>query len=625
MPFLLVPALLSSVKFLSLGQDGRRLTIVLPDETPARAAAKAIRGHRFEGRQDAFAVFSYPAAPDVVAILISTFDPTISPSSKEAIEALHQKNASLDAAVSAKDLDDGLFDIFDGCLSTDPMRHQIGAMNFCWSRFAAGAAGAALLMEQGTGKSLVAIGLANALFRAGRIRWGMVIAPNSLKGTWGAEDGEIELHSALETARLIPKGTRTQKADQIGPHLNEDFEDGALPWAILNYEAFALDRHRNRSHALIYSAFADAVKTSPGLLVVDESTMVKNQSAKRTETLTAFADLIPYTLILTGTPVTSSPLDVYAQFDVMEKGSLGFGSMLAFDRTYAIRQARRLGSGQRFSEVVGYRDLEDLEQRVSKLSYRARAADCLDLPDVVIKRIPVGLTPDQAKHLNALRDDMMAELDDGSTIDGRNILTRYLRMAQIIGGAVGVLDDEGRPSDEQYVFVPNPKLDALIDYAELLFEDPEQKAVVFAQYRSEIEAIRDAAREKGWKPVVFYGDVPEGEREAGRRRFKRDPKSRIFIAQYQTGSKGLTLVEAATIMFYSLTFSLEDYLQAKKRVHRIGQTKTVNEVYFLAHVDGRRGPRQTLDHLILGALREKKNVADIVTGDRARQILESAL
>lgn len=613
------------MKFLSLGQEGRRLTIVLPDETPMRAAAKAIRGHRFEGRQDSFAVFSYPAAPDIVAALISTFEPTISPSSKERINELHLKSVQLSAAVAAKDFDVTLHPAFDGCLSTDPMRHQIGAMNFCWARFAAGAAGAALLMEQGTGKSLVAIGLANALQRAGLVRWGLVIAPNSLKGTWGGDDGEIVTHSEHPSYRLIPKGKRLEKARQVLEHAQCEPGHEEMLWSVVNFETFALDRHRNNDHRQVYDVFAETARTHPGILIVDESTMVKNQSAKRTETIGALADLFPYTLILTGTPVTSSPLDVYAQFEVMEKGSLGFGSLLAFDRTYAIRTQRRTNSGQRFTEVVGYRDLEDLEARVARLSYRARAEDCLDLPDVVVKKVPVGLSPAQVRHLRALREDMMAELEDGSTIDGRNILTRYLRMAQIIGGAVGVLDDEGRPSEELHVFDPNPKLDALIEYSELLFEDPDQKAVVFAQYRSEIESIRDAARERGWKPVVFYGDVSEDEREEGRKRFKNDRDTRIFIAQYQTGSKGLTLVEAATIMFYSLTFSLEDYLQAKKRVHRIGQTQTVNEVYFLGHIEGRRGARQSLDHIILGALRDKKNVADIVTGDRAREILESAL
>lgn len=603
------------MKHLTLSADGRRLTLVIPDQTTLRAAAKAVRGYRFEGRNDGHAVFSFPAAPDVAALVVTSFEPVLSPSHREEINALHLKAVQLDAAVAAKEFDGSM--IGKPGLATTPMAHQIAAYNFAMARLAAGAHGSALLMEQGTGKTLVAIAIANDLFARGAIQWVSVVAPNTLKGTWA---DEITKHTdpALSPWILIPKGTRAKRLEAA--------EDGfaspdGLNWVVTNFENYALNPRANRDHRDLVEGWERLPKASPGLLIVDESTMVKNERAKRTQVLARLSKQFAASLILTGTPVTSKPLDVYGQFEVMEHGSLGYHSYLAFDRAYAIRQRRRTATAV-FEEVVGYQNLEDLEERVAKLSYRARAVDCLDLPPVVTKRIPVDMTPEQKRIITSLKTDMMAELGDGGFVDGRNILTRYLRMAQVIGGYVGVLDAEGKPVDKPRALDPNPKLDACMEYHELLFEDPSQKGVIFTQYRAEIEALRDAARERGWKPVAFYGGTPEADREEGRLRFREDPDTRLFIAQYQTGSKGLTLVEAASVAFYSLTFSLEDFLQARKRVHRIGQSHTVTEAYFLGQIPGRRGPRQTLDHLILEALQQKQSLADIVTGDH-RKILEA--
>jgi SNF2 family DNA or RNA helicase len=181
-----------------------------------------------------------------------------------------------------------------------------------------------------------------------------------------------------------------------------------------------------------------------------------------------------------------------------------------------------------------------------------------------------------------------------------------------MGGSVGAMDEDGQPIKEQHVFNPNPKLDAAAEYLDLAFENPTDKAVVFAQFRSEIATLEELAEKRGWNPVVFHGDVPEEKRDAGRQRFQKDPAARIFIAQYQTGSYGLNLVAANHILFYGLTFDLELFSQARKRVHRKGQERMVNEVIFQA-VTGAGG--KTMDHLILAALDEKQDFADMVTGD----------
>lgn len=604
------------VKQLRLSQDGQRLVAVIPDQLPLRAAARSIRGGHFEGRDAGFAVFSYPIDAEVCTALLGVFDLTVAPNAVGLVGELVAQECALDEALAAK-LSPIMPAPARAAIKSEPMSQQCGATAFALASFAAGARGRALFMEQGTGKSLVAIALAGALEAAGQIRWALVVCPNSLKGTWAdPELGEIALHSAFDAGVFVLKGSRAKRQCDLEEALART---GRFQWVITNVEQFSIDYRTHEG----FEDFTDAIKLAPpGLLIVDESSTCKNMRARRTKTLLALSRLFPYRLPLSGTPVTKAPFDVYPQCEIMEDACLGFATPLAFERAYAVFVRRKVFDGRRkrtIREVKEYRDLDDLERRLARVSFRALAADCLDLPEVVTRTLPVELTTPQSKALRQLKGDMMADLE-GGLVDGRNILSRYLRMAQITGGFVPVIEADGRPRDVPIVFTPNPKLDALEGYLETIFDaDPDRKAVVFSRFLPEIRAILETCARRGWNPVPFYGDVSLDEREAGLRRFRTSELSRVFVAQYQTGSKGLNLVEASAIVFFGLSFSLEDMLQSRKRVHRKGQERKVEEVYLVGRTD--KGGR-TIDHVALEALREKKNLADIVTGDYARQMLE---
>jgi SNF2 family DNA or RNA helicase len=491
-------------------------------------------------------------------------------------------------------------------LRTRPMAHQVRGMNFASRLLAADVPGAALFMEQGTGKTLCAIGLANWLYVEGKIAWVLVVAPNSLKGTWGHPvDGEIAKHSDAPAAVRILREPRARRVGVLERCLARTHMIG-LQWVITNYEQFAVDYRRNRD----YRTFAGLAGSQPGLLVLDESSMVKSPQALRTRTVRDLAARFPYTLLLTGTPVTRSPLDVWAQFQCIEPGMLGYKTYLAFERYYATHE-RQVFHGRPVRVVLGYRNLHHLEERVARYSYRVRAADCLDLPETVTQRVAVELSSAQRRAIRELKREMLAQMDDGTLVDGRNILTRYLRMSEIAGGYVHTMDDAGQPTGDVVAFDPNPKKEALLDYLDTVLEDPEHKAVVFAQFRAEIEGIVASAEARDWRPVPFHGGVPEVERDEGRRRFGSDPASRVMVVQYATGSRGLNLAAANHCVLYSLTFDLELFLQALKRVHRLGQARTVTYGYLLAE--------GSLDRIILDALQGKKSLADIVTGDAATE------
>ncbi|MCI0669154.1 MAG: DEAD/DEAH box helicase [Myxococcaceae bacterium] len=468
-----------------------------------------------------------------------------------------------------------------------------------------------------TGKSLCAIGLANGLRAAGTVTWALVLCPASLKGTWGStEGGEIHLHARDPGRVLMLRGDRERRMRDW----REALRRPGFTWVVQNYEQFAVDPTGRRAAAGAYRAFQEAcalAEAHPGLLIADESTMVKSPDAKRSRAVQELARHFRHRLILTGTPVTRSPLDVFCQFEVLKRGALGFPTYLAFERHFA-RYARRQAAGRHFLEVVGYQHLDDLERRVGGLSYRVTAAECLDLPPVVVRKVPVELSPAQLTAVAYLKKDLELEIG-GARVDATHVLTRLGKVAQVLGGFI-YADAEGRRVERH--FDPNPKLDALVDFLRCEFADPEAKAVVFCNFVPELRAVFNACAQAGWGPVEFHGSVSEADREAGRQRFGADPSCRVFVAQYQAGARGLNLVAANCVAFYSLTFNLEDYLQARKRVHRKGQRRTVTEAYFLAESLVKRGPVGTLDHVILAALREKKGLADVVTGD-ARKVMEA--
>lgn len=621
------------MKYLNLSQDGTRFTLAVPDTLPLRAAACSIRGAHHEGTVDDLAVYSYPADPDTCDAILLTFDPDVDAAAARRVHELKEAQASLQNAMALKD---GPAELqANPLLRTVPMGHQVQAFNFCVARAEAGALGTALLMEQGTGKSLVAVGLANHFWDVGRIRWVLVVCPNSVKGTWASEDGEILLHTDMEQMNpevLALRGARPKRMAQLAKYMNGVRQGAQLYWVVVNWDMFAVNlRSRAKTGAPEVRAMLEMVKHAPpGMVVFDESSLAKNHLALRTKACMQLAALFPLRLILTGTPLTRAPLDLWSQFQLLQEGSLGFNSYMAYERAYALRQRKRARDKNgkpthAYMQVVSYRNLGDLEKRVATCSFRALAKDCLDLPPVVVKHIPVELAPAQVKALRQLKDSMMAELDQGEYVDGRNILVRMGKMGEVCGGWVKALDDKGMKQEKPTAFRPNAKLDALRDYlTTVLEEDPARKVVVFVKHTAEVQGVVNMAAK--WGAVPFDGTVPEKQRDEHRQRFSKDPDCRVFVAQYQCGSMGLNLTVADTIVFYSLTFSYGDHAQAQKRVHRKGQeAAVVNEVYLLARLPGRRKGTsvRSLDYTVLDALRDKRDLADIVTGDRARELMAS--
>lgn len=485
-------------------------------------------------------------------------------------------------------------EVTDYKFGTQPFAHQKRA--FLLSR---DAKAFALLMEQGTGKTKVVIDTACYLFGQGRITGVLVVAPNSVKSNW-TED-EIPTH----TPSYVPYRAVTWSSQKKPQKHDLKRDHTTLVWLVMNVEALATAK--GREFAEWFLSEHDA------LMVIDESTRIKTPSAQRTKAAWKLGRRAKYRRILSGLPITQGPLDAFAQFKFLDEAILGFGSFYAFRNHFAIM------GGFGGKEIVAYANLDELQRLIDPYSFRVLKADCLDLPPKVYQKRTVELTAEQRRLYDQMKNEMIAELGDGHQVSTTIVLTQMLRLQQIVGGFLPKPTDN--PDDdaavtngaEQEWKIPgaNPKLDALL---EVLDDAGDGKAIVWARFRAEIDLICAALAERyGAESVVpFHGGVSEEDRRQYRKAFQ-DPASpvRFFVGQTETGGIGLTLTAAQTVIYFSNSFSLESRLQSEDRAHRIGQAGTVTYIDLVA--------KDTLDGAVLQALRNKRNLADLVTGDAWRK------
>ena len=301
--------------------------------------------------------------------------------------------------------------------------------------------------------------------------------------------------------------------------------------------------------------------------------------------------------MLTGSPVTKSPLDLYSQCEFLNKNALGHSSYWSFQGRYC-KLVRRTMGAHSFNQIVGYQNLDELNGIIEPFSFRVRKEDCLDLPDKVYLRREVELTPEQKQVYETMKRAAIAELE-GSIISASTVLTQLLRLQQICSGFVNT-------DDGSFKELPSNKLQELMD----VVEETDGKIIIWANFTHNIKAIAEAlAKEYGPDTVAtYYGDTATDDRQTIVTRFQ-DPNSklRFFVGQPRTGGYGLTLTEARTVIYYSNGFDLEVRLQSEDRAHRIGQRSNVTYVDIV--VPG------TVDEKILVALRSKINIATQVMAE----------
>jgi len=453
----------------------------------------------------------------------------------------------------------------------------------------------ALFCEMGTGKSKILIDTMCMLYDSGKIRGALIIAPKGVYRNW--ERNELPTHMPDHVQYEIIVWSPSQTQRQL-KELDRAFvtDDDLLKIVVMNIEAFSTDKG---------TAFANNfTRRVPCLMVVDESTTIKSRKAKRTKNVVKVGQNAAYRRIMTGSPITQSPLDLYSQCEFLGDYLLGFQSYWSFQNRYAVMVRRSIGSHS-FNKITGFQNLSELTELIEKFSFRVRKEDCLDLPPKLYTKRTVELTDEQLKIYSQLKRLALAELENGETVTAQNILTQLLRLQQVCSGFVKL--DTGEIQE-----IPSNKLNELME----TLEEVTGKVIIWANYTHDILMIEKAIAEVYGKDScnTYYGATGDKERPEIVKNFQdMDHPLRFFIGQPRTGGYGLTLTAATTMIYFSNGYDLEVRLQSEDRAHRIGQTKNVTYIDIVVE--------KTVDEKILVALRNKINIATQVLAEDYKQWL----
>lgn len=447
---------------------------------------------------------------------------------------------------------------------TKPWRHQAQAYWFARDRQAA-----LLNCGMGTGKSRVIVDLVCSV---PEIKATLILAPKSVVSVWPRQ---FALHGSAPAAIIAPdKGTTAKKAKAV----SEAYDADGKVVVVLNYEAArqgygGAQKPRGMAAALLDREW--------DLVVLDESHRCKSSSGLTSRFVSRLRSQSTRRLCLTGTPMPHSPLDIFGQFRFLDPAIFG-QSFVAFRTKYAIM------GGYENHEIIGFRDQEDLARRMDTITFTARTEDVLDLPPFTDVDREFDLAPEEARVYRDMEKDFVAELKGGQ-VTAANALVKLLRLAQVTGGAVD--------TDDGVAHVLGDSKARLLK--EVLEDCGAEPVAVFCRFHRDLDAVHEAAKALGRESRELSGRRNDVALSGG-----KWEDGDILAVQEQAGGVGVDLTRGRYCVFFSLSYSLGDYMQARARVRRPGQDRPVTYVHLVA--------RGTVDRKVRDALEKKEEVVRFV-------------
>lgn len=487
-------------------------------------------------------------------------------------------------------------------MKTTGMAHQIEALARMNERRTY-----ALFMEQGTGKTWTLLADAERLYAAGIIDALVVIAPKGVHTNWIKREIPEHLDAPM-IARAWKSSGGKKERKQIEELLTPRTHGEPVKFRIFSINIDAVLTKDGY-------AFAERfLNCTNAMLVVDESSRIKNPDAARTKAVLRLRRLVRIARIATGTPITNAPVDVFSQMEFLESGLLGTTSYRAFVAEYAelmnqnhpmIRSLIQRNPRAAQAQIIArnedgsprWRNLDKLQKLLEPHSYRVLKKDCLDLPEKIYKQHLFELTTEQRRAYQLMDKEFRMIVEDEQVV-AVSALASLVKLQQITSGFL--IPPEG--GDAIYISEKNPRLAALID----LVEDIDGQFIVWARFREELAHVARALRAEGLSVVEYHGSISAAEREIAVDEFQAG-KAKVFVGQPQSGGIGLTLTAAETVIYYSNDFNLETRLQSEDRAHRIGTKRNVVYIDLAAN--------NTIDEAITRALQRKTDVAAQILGD----------
>jgi SNF2 family DNA or RNA helicase len=483
--------------------------------------------------------------------------------------------------------------------------------------------------EMGLGKSRQIIETAMQLHRVGELNNVIVVCPASVRSVWYDEElGELtKFHT--DSMHVVEYHSRMRF------WLRKTKGELPLTWYITNYDFIRAHDSRTRQ----FTNLAPLLKSLEGQknwVVLDESSAIKNHKSLQYKACRRLRSSCERVTLLNGTPISHSPADLYAQAEMMHPGILNCKTWIQFRGRYGVM------GGFKGKQIVNWQNLDDLTKRLSPYVLRRESRDCLDLPP----RLPpitlvATLKPETWKTYKELRDELITWLDSDTTASAAQAGVRALRLAQVCSGFLSGLRQETACAcnfnpecvtcggDGVTVDTPPPKRigdekqSVLLKFLERRMIDEGEKVLTWCRFRWEVEHLLKAVNDK-W-PAVPNAPLWGGQKREERGKALRllDPRTSpegagIVVGTPATGSMGLNLTAASTMVYVSNDYSLKTRLQSEKRIDRPGQLSPMTFVDIIA--EGPKG-QKTIDHAIVKSLRDKNDLATWTTAQWKEAIL----
>lgn len=461
-----------------------------------------------------------------------------------------------------------------------------------------GKEGFALLMAMRTGKTFTEITDWARMVDSNEVSDLFVVAPGGVYKTWEKEFPKFMPDDALEHTSLHTwqSGGGTGHTRALSSFLSTVI-DGQARVLMMNVEALSsVDKAREVAR--------DFLRQRRTVMAIDESTVIKNPTAKRTKfIIKQLAPHASYRRILSGLPTPRSPLDLYSQFEFLDWRILGHKSYYSFRARYAVMKKMDFG-GRAVDIVVGYRNTDELWSLIAPWSYRKTLDQVREAAPPVYAIREVAMTPEQKRIYTELKEFATSIIEADKHVTATVVITQMLRLHQLLCGHV-TDDDTGEVHD-----IPENRT------AELLrvLEDYDGKAIIWCSYEHDVRRVSERlVKEYGEKAVARFWGGNRDTREEEESRFKNDPACRFEVATPAAGGRGRTWSVADLHIFYSNINDLEHRSQAEERAE--GVDKLVQATRIDLMVPG------TVDEKIVHALRNKIDMASAITGDTYRSWL----
>lgn len=420
----------------------------------------------------------------------------------------------------------------------------------------------------GVGKTLASLALMPPLTGCKYL----IVAPKVMLQTWRAEINDFVIGNY--DVLVLDKGSVSVKASRLSKAFAQQRVQGKALYVIVNYESV----WRGELATLALSEQWDAV-------VADECHRIKTPGSKQSKFMSRLGQRTTKRLALSGTPFPQGPLDAYAIYRFVDPATFG-QSFYAFRNRYAIM------GGFGGKQVVGYQREQELSDKINRSRFYA-GRDLLDLPDAVHNRVLLQLPHHTKGAYRSVERDMYAWIKEaGTEVTAANALVKLLRLQQMTSGYV-------RGDDEKLTSLHTVKHDAAVEILEDI--SPDEKVVVFCRFRHDIQSAINAANAAGRPAYEISGSLNEllawraGEPDA------------VLCVQIDSGSEGISLVDARHVIMWSVGFSLAKYLQALARTHRPGQDRTC----FYHHLV----MENTVDEKVYTALQKKQDIIESIIGE----------